>query len=98
MAEFEQRKRSLEDSHEHSTGSEIKKVTLRIDNVEKKITELGQIMSRNLEEHLRQNNAIMQDTIISSVKAIIKEEVHLAMRDQPDRLFNFFLILRRIKS
>lgn len=63
----------------------MKKVTGKIDHLEKHISELGQLMTRSLEDQLRQNNAIMQDTIISSVKAIVKEEVHLAMRDQPDR-------------
>jgi hypothetical protein len=40
----------------------------------------------------RNTNAILQDTIISSVKAIIKEEIQLAMRDQqqtlPDHLLS----------
>lgn len=34
----------------------------------------------------RDTNAILQDTIISSVKAIIKEEIHLAMCDQQQTL------------
>ena len=34
----------------------------------------------------RNTNAILQDTIISSVKAIIKEEIQLAMRDQQQSL------------
>ena len=49
-------------------------------------------LQQQIESNLRNTNAVLQDTIISSVKAIIKEELHLAMRDQqqtlPDRLIN----------
>lgn len=88
MAEFEQRKRLIEDTREHP-NFEIKHAFNKIENMEIKISEIGQLVTKNLKEQLVQNNAIMQDAIISSVKAIIKEEVHLAMRDQPDRFLKF---------
>ena len=54
-------------------------------------TNLAQF-EQQFDAHLRNTNAVLQDTIISSVKAIVKEEIHLAMRDQqhtlPDRLIN----------
>jgi len=54
--------------------------------------QLASSLQMQIETNLRNTNAILQDTIISSVKAIIKEELHLAMHDQqltlPDRLIN----------
>ncbi len=58
--------------------------------------QMAQVLAANLQQqfeaNLRSTNAVLQDTIISSVKAIIKEEIHLAMRDQsqtlPDHLIN----------
>lgn len=78
----EQRSSSIE-----PIGSELKKLYGKIENLEKSLAEL---MSRNSDELIRHSNAIMQDTIISSVKAIVKEEMHLAIRDQSDR-YSFFL-------
>ena len=49
-------------------------------------------MQQNLDLNLRNTNAILQDTIISSVKAIIKEELHLAMRDQQQILSDRLII------
>jgi len=58
--------------------------------------QMAHVLAANLQQqfevNLRSTNAVLQDTIISSVKAIIKEEIHLAMRDQsqtlPDHLIN----------
>lgn len=53
-------------------------------------TQMANILASNLQQqfeaNLRNTNAILQDTIISSVKAIIKEEIQLAMRDQQQSL------------
>ena len=49
-------------------------------------------LQQQFDTHLRSSNAVLQDILISSVKAIIKEEIQLAMRDQqqvlPNRLLN----------
>ena len=50
-------------------------------------------LQSQFDAQLRNSNAVLQDTLISSVKAIIKEELQLAMKDQqntlPDRLINY---------
>ena len=52
--------------------------------------EMAASLQQNFDGHLRNSNAVLQDILISSVKAIIKEEIQIAMRDQqhilPDRL------------
>lgn len=78
------------DENKEPIVAELRKVGEQMQQHGKQIAvELSNIVQRGLDEQLRQANAIMQDTIISSVKAIVKEEVHLAMRDQqhvlPDR-------------
>jgi enhancer of mRNA-decapping protein 4 len=54
--------------------------------------EMAAGLQQQFDKHLRGSNAVLQDTLISSVKAIIKEEIQVAMRDQqhilPDRLIN----------
>lgn len=84
MTEFEQHRRAFDESKE-PIGLEVKNICSKVEHLEKSLAELGQLLSRGFADQIRQNNAIMQDTIISSVKAIVKEEVHLAIRDQPDR-------------
>lgn len=60
------------------------------DQMSNQTTQMANILANNLQQqfeaNLRNTNAILQDTIISSVKAIIKEEIHLAMRDQQQTL------------
>ena len=55
-------------------------------------TQLTAALHAQFEQQMHTSNAVMQDTIISSCKAIIKEELQAAMRDQynslPDRLIN----------
>lgn len=84
MTEFEQHRRALDESRE-PISTEMKKVSGKVEHLEKHLAELGQNLSRIFAEQMRQSSAVMQDAIISSMKAIVKEEVHLAMRDQPDR-------------
>jgi enhancer of mRNA-decapping protein 4 len=54
--------------------------------------EMATTLQQQFDNHLRSSNAVLQDILISSVKAIIKEEIQVAMRDQqhilPDRLIN----------
>ncbi len=45
-----------------------------------------QSIQANIDQHIRNSNALLQETIITSVKAIVKEELNLAMKDQQQHL------------
>ena len=69
------------------------------DNFQSSLTQFNTTLINNLqtqfEQNLRTSNAILQDTIISSVKAIIKEELNVAMRDQQQHLPEHLITLMR---
>ncbi len=69
------------------------------ENFQSTLTQLNTTLTNSLhiqvEQNLRASNAILQDTIISSVKAIIKEELNVAMRDQQQHLPEHLVTLMR---
>lgn len=72
-------------------AQQINKLNEQIHSQSQKLaTEMAQSLQAQFEQQIRSSNAVLQDTIISSVKAIIKEEMQVAMREQyqqlPDRL------------
>ncbi len=94
MLEFEhlakQHRKQFEESKEPLIN-QIKQLNDQVQlNNQKTASELASGLQIQFDQQIRNSNAILQDTIISSVKAIIKEELQVAMRDQynvlPDRL------------
>lgn len=96
LAEFDhlakQQKKLLED-HKEPLINQIKLYSEQMNLHGKQVaSEMANSLQQQFDAHLRTTNAVLQDTIISSVKAIVKEEIQHAMRDQqhilPDRLIN----------
>lgn len=67
------------------------------DNIQNNLSLLSSNLAHTvqvqIDQNIRSSNAILQDTIISSVKAIIKEELTVSMREQQahltDRMISF---------
>lgn len=61
-------------------------------NSKQTAADMALTLQHHFDSQIRSSNAILQDTLISSMKAIIKEEIQVAMRDQQhtltDRLIN----------
>jgi len=93
LNEFEQltkQQRKMFDENKEPILNQIKQFSEQIQlNSNQIASNIAINMQQNLDLNLRNTNAILQDTIISSVKAIIKEELHLAMRDQQQILINY---------
>ncbi|CAF0712129.1 unnamed protein product [Brachionus calyciflorus] len=94
LAEFDQlskQQKKLLDENKEPLIVQLKHYTDQMHLHGKQVaTEMANSLQQQFDNHLRSTNAILQDTIISSVKAIVKEEIQHAMRDQqhilPDRL------------
>lgn len=96
LSEFDQlakqQKKLLED-HKEPLVNQMKLFSDQMHLHGKQVaSEMANSLQQQFDAHLRTTNAVLQDTIISSVKAIVKEEIQHAMRDQqhilPDRLIN----------
>jgi hypothetical protein len=96
LQEFDQlakQHRKLYEEHKEPLIMQLKQYTesMRLHGIQV-ANEMATNLQQQFDGHLRNATAVLQDTIISSVKAIIKEELQLAMRDQqqslPDRLLN----------
>ena len=61
-------------------------------------TDMATNLQQQFDNHLRNTNVILQDTIIASVKAIIKEEIHSAMRDQQHSISETLMQQMRYQS
>ncbi len=96
LNEFEQltkQQRKMFDENKEPILNQIKQFSEQIQlNSNQIASNIAINMQQNLDLNLRNTNAILQDTIISSVKAIIKEELHLAMRDQQQILSDRLII------
>ena len=96
LNEFEQltkQQRKMFDDNKEPILNQIKQFSEQIQlNSNQIASNIAINMQQNLDLNLRNTNAILQDTIISSVKAIIKEELHLAMRDQQQILSDRLII------
>ena len=96
LTEFDQMAKQHRKMFEDNKEPIIAQMKQYQDQIQNHGTQLGSQITSNLQQQvdaqLRNSNAVLQDTIISSVKAIIKEELQLAMRDQqntlPDKLIN----------
>ena len=55
-------------------------------------------LQQQFDKHLRNTNDILQDTIIASVKAIVKEEIQSAMRDQHQSISDTLMHQMRLQS
>lgn len=64
-------------------------------NMQQLSTTLMNNFKLQMDQTLHNGQAVMQDTIISSVKAIIKEELNVAMRDQQQHLPERLVTLMR---
>jgi enhancer of mRNA-decapping protein 4 len=90
LVEFEQlarQYRKLFDENKDPLLLQLKQYNEQMhSNAQQVANEMASSLQQQFDSHLRNSNAILQDTIISSVKAIVKEEIHLAMRDQQHTL------------
>lgn len=94
MTEFDQlakQQKKMYEENKEPILAQLKVYTEQMQTHGKQVaSEMALNLQQQFDNHLRGTNAILQDTIISSVKAIVKEEIQLAMRDQqhilPDRL------------
>jgi enhancer of mRNA-decapping protein 4 len=85
-----QNRRALEE-HKDPVINQLRQISEQMQVSSKLIAEeMAGSLQQQFDKHLRNSNAVLQDILISSVKAIIKEEIQVAMRDQqhilPDRL------------
>ncbi len=91
LENYLKQQRKINDEQKDPLVNQLKQYN---DNFNSSITQLNTTLTNSLQgqldQNLRTSNAVLQDTIISSVKAIIKEELNVAMRDQqhhlPERL------------
>ena len=102
MLEFDQltkQQRKLFDENKEPILAQMKQFN---DQMHTHGAQVAADMAANLQlqfdNHLRSTHAILQDTIISSVKAIIKEEIQVAMREQQHTLPDTLLSQMRMQS
>ena len=96
LENYLKQQRKLSEEHKDPLISQLKQYN---ETLQTSLTQLNSTLTNSLyaqvEQNLRTSNAILQDTIISSVKAIIKEELNVAMRDQQQHLPEHLVSLMR---
>jgi hypothetical protein len=83
LDEFAKTQQQLFNENKEPVVNQMKKFSDKLQTHGNEIAkELASQMQQRFDSHLNSTNAILQDTIISSVKAIIKEELQSSMREQ----------------